>query len=322
MLDRTYTDAFVVVHRGHVVAEKYFDGMVATDTHLLMSVSKSLTGILAGVLVDRGLLDIDAHVTTYLEELRGTDWDGCTVEHLLSMRAGTAFSEDDYDNPESDGRLIEWVSGYTTHDRSDLPANTAEWIKTLRNARPHGGRFEYRSILPDVLAWLMERMTGQSFASLMSEHVWAPVGAANDADIIVDSAGFPVAEGGICATAMDLARFGQMCLARGFSDHGSVVSESWLQRLLAQDTDLVQAFASSARPDFPDAFYRDYWWVLDAAAGVYCARGINGQTLLVHRPSDTVVVKLSTWPDRMDESMSALTDAGAVALCEHLGHRL
>ena len=108
--------------------------MRPTDTHLLMSVSKSLTSMLAGVLVGNGAIDPDAHVPDYLPTLRGTSWEGCTVQHLLDMRAGTRFDEEDYSNPDSDGRLIEQVSGYTTRARSDIPANTYDWIPLLPNA--------------------------------------------------------------------------------------------------------------------------------------------------------------------------------------------
>ncbi len=133
------------------------------------------------------------------------------MQHLLDMRAGTLFDEEDYSDPDSDGRLIEQVSGYTSLVRTDLPASTYDWIATSVNASDHGGPFQYRSILPDVVAWVMCEATGQTFAELFSQHIWSHV-AQHDADIIVDSAGFPVVEGGICTTLEDLARFGVMCL--------------------------------------------------------------------------------------------------------------
>ena len=127
------------------------------------------------------------------------------MQHLLDMRAGTRFDEENYDDPDSDGRLIEQVSGYTTRLRADLPADTYEWIRQLVNDEPHGGAFKYRSILPDVLAWVMTAATGETFADLFADHVWSQF-AADDADIIVDAAGFPIVEGGICTTLEDLAR--------------------------------------------------------------------------------------------------------------------
>ena len=64
----TYTDALVVLKDGQLVAERYDAGMTAATPHLLMSVSKSLVGCVAGVLADRGLLDPAAPVTAYVPE--------------------------------------------------------------------------------------------------------------------------------------------------------------------------------------------------------------------------------------------------------------
>src|SRR6185437_6337002 len=64
----TYTDALVVLKDGQLVAERYDAGMTAATVHLLMSVSKSLVGCVAGVLADRGRLDPAAPVTAYVPE--------------------------------------------------------------------------------------------------------------------------------------------------------------------------------------------------------------------------------------------------------------
>jgi CubicO group peptidase (beta-lactamase class C family) len=232
------------------------------------------------------------------------------------MRAGTKFDEDDYANPDSDGRLIEHISGYTMPTRPGLPANTYEWIAQLPNATRHGGMFEYRSILPDVLAWVMSAATGQSFPELFSEHIWSHV-AGRDADIIVDSAGFPVVEGGICTTLEDLARFGLMYLNHGTVAGQRVVPEAWTRRPTTYDSQLIDAFSGQrqAGRSGPKSCYHDYWWVYDSVAGVYCGLGINGQQLMIHHPSNTVIAKFSTWPDRMDVNLADLTDAGLLAIC-------
>ncbi len=46
----TATDGWIVIQHGKVVAEQYYGGMVPDTAHLLMSVSKSLIGMVAGAL--------------------------------------------------------------------------------------------------------------------------------------------------------------------------------------------------------------------------------------------------------------------------------
>jgi CubicO group peptidase (beta-lactamase class C family) len=319
MLAATYTDGMMVVHDGTVLFEYYGGLMKPTDTHLLMSVSKSLTSTLAGVLVGDGVIDTSGFVPDYIPSLRGTSWEGCTVQHLLDMRAGTRFDEDNYDDPDSDGRLIEQVSGYTSCVRTDLPSNTYDWITDSVNTSDHGGPFQYRSILPDVLAWVMCEATGETFPDLFSRYIWSKV-ARDDADIIVDGAGFPVVEGGICTTLEDLARFGVMCLQRGELGGDRIVPNDWMHRPTTRDQELIDAFAlerESSRSG-PNSCYHDFWWVYDSVAGIYCGLGINGQMLMIHHPSNTVIAKLSTWPDRMDYASADLTDAGLLAYCSSL----
>ena len=319
MLEATFTDGLMVVHDGEVVFEHYGGLMQPDETHLLMSVSKSLTATLAGVLVGEGVLDLARCVPEYIPVLHGTSWEGCTLEHLLDMRAGTLFDEADYADPESEGRLLEQISGYITRVRDDIAHDTYEWIPELGNASEHGGLFQYRSILPDVLAWVMCEATGQTFPELFSRHIWSQV-AASDADVIVDTAGFPVVEGGICTTLEDLARFGVMCLHHGEFDGRQVVPADWVRRPTTYEQDLIDAFVLPPQEGRagPNACYRDFWWVYDSIAGIYCGLGINGQVLMIHHPSNTVIAKFSTWPDRMDYALSKLTDSGLLALCASL----
>jgi CubicO group peptidase (beta-lactamase class C family) len=197
---------------------------------------------------------------------------------------------------------------------------TAIVIRTLPNDRPHGGHFQYRSIITDVLAWVIESVGRGRFHELFAEDLWSRIGAEHDADVIVDSAGFALAEGGICATARDLLRFGLMVLDDGRVGDHQLVPASWFARLRRRDQDAIDAFSAyTDDPEMPDACYRDMWWVDDPAAGVFGASGINGQLLLIDRPTRTVVVKLSVWPDRWDQDAYTLTRAAMRALCAELG---
>jgi CubicO group peptidase (beta-lactamase class C family) len=315
MLDETYTDGFLVVHDGRVAYERHFNGMEPSETHLLMSVSKSVNATLCGVLVGRGALTPDDLVPDHVPELRGTAWEGCTVQHLLDMRAGVAW---DF---EADEYTILDVSGYRDHDRTDIPADTATWIRTIGADPPHGGPFVYNSLAHDVLGWVLERAGGAPLPELFSACLWAPLGAEHDAEIMLDSSGFPIVEGGICATLRDLARFGLMWLQDGALGGRQIVPADWTRRLLVRDPELIDAYGGPNDLGGPtaEAFYHDNWWIWDAERGIHTAVGMNGQSVFVHRPSRTVVAKLSTFPDALDADRFALHHAGMAALCESLG---
>jgi CubicO group peptidase (beta-lactamase class C family) len=194
MLETTYTDGMLVLRDGAVLFEHYAGEMSASDTHLLMSASKSLTATLCGVLVGRGLLRPEDGVTDHIEELRGTAWEGCTVQHLLDMRAGTRW---DY---EIDEYTILDVSDYRRHAHRDIPPDTASWIRSIGNSHEHGGPFRYVSLVSDVLGWVLERVGGRRFAELFAREIWCAIGAERDAEILLDASGFAVVEGGICTT--------------------------------------------------------------------------------------------------------------------------
>jgi hypothetical protein len=98
------------------------------------------------------------------------------------------------------------------------------------------------------------------------------------------------------------------------------VPAAWIARVRVRDAELIEAFRAStdADPNAPDAFYHDKWWVHDGPRGIYAGLGMNGQSIVVHRPARIVIAKFSTFPDALDQSYFALQNAGMLALCDHL----
>jgi CubicO group peptidase (beta-lactamase class C family) len=122
VIDTTYTDGFLVLHHGRVIAEEYPAGMAPDALHLLMSVTKSLIGSVAGVLIDRGVLDPAAPLTTYVPALEVSGYVGATVRHVLDMRSGIIFSED-YLNPNAEVRLMQQCIGWRPRRDPGSPAS-------------------------------------------------------------------------------------------------------------------------------------------------------------------------------------------------------
>src|SRR5580692_6585707 len=234
MLEETYTDGFLVLHQGRIVAEHYFNGMAPDVPHLLMSVSKSVTSAVAGVLAGQGLLRVSTAVEEIVPELGGTSFEGATVQDLLDMRAGTRFDEN-HDNPEADVRTYERVYLWRPDTAEPRPADALAYYATLANDGEHGGPFRYRGILTDVLGWVLEKAGRARLHDLIARLIWQPMGAEFDAEITVDAHGNAMADGGVCATLRDLGRFGLLFAAGGVEPRRrqGVVPSAWIRDTIA-----------------------------------------------------------------------------------------
>lgn len=297
VLADTHTDAFLVLHEGRVVHERYLGAMTPSTRHLVMSVSKSIVGCVAAGLVDAGALDPEAEVTRYVPEVAGSGYDGATVRNVLDMRTGVAFRET-YTDPDAEVRVMERSMGWRPLESGD-PVGAYAYLATLGRDGPHGGRFVYRSADTDLLGWVCERVAGAPMAELISERIWSPIGAEFDAAVTLDWVGDAIHDGGISATARDLARFGQMLLDGGLVDGRQVVPAAWIEQSYQPGSDVRAAFASG--PDeavLPGGWYRNQFWFIPGLTGdnLVCL-GIHGQMIHVSRDTRTVAVKLSSWPD-------------------------
>jgi CubicO group peptidase (beta-lactamase class C family) len=303
-LKRTCTDGFLVLRQGRVVTEQYGNGMTPATRHLLQSVSKSFTGVLAGILTHRGLLDPASPVTEYVPELGGSSFEAATVRQVLDMTTGTAFSED-YDDPESDICRYEGAAGWRSRSAGD-DADLLDYMYTLRNHRRHGEVFEYRSILTDLLGIVVERVSGEPFATLAGNLLWAPLGAEHDATITVDRRGNPMTDGGVAMSLRDLARFGRLLLEGGVALGRQVVPIDWIEDVRRPDEACLEAFSrSDSASRYPKGHYRNQWWVPDREAGILLGAGIYGQFLYLDVPTQVAIAKLSTLPFALDLDVSA-----------------
>jgi CubicO group peptidase (beta-lactamase class C family) len=293
----TYTDALVVLHDGRLVAERYGEGMTAATPHLLMSVSKSVVGCVTGVLAGRGQLDPGAAVTDYVPEAGSSGYAGATVRDLLDMRTGVAFRET-YTAPDAEVRVMERSMGWRPAEPGD-PAGAYPYLITLGQEGPHGGVFTYRSADTDMLGWVCERASGTRMADLISELVWRPIGAERDAEITCDPLGSAIHDGGVSATARDLARFGQMLVDDGMTGGRQVVPAAWLADARAPEPGVREAFAATDNElALPGGWYRSKFWVIPGYGGpVLVCLGIHGQLIYADRAARTVVAKFSSWPD-------------------------
>jgi CubicO group peptidase (beta-lactamase class C family) len=314
MLTETYTDGFLIMHRGQVITEQYFNDMHPRSLHLAQSVSKSLVGTLAGVLHGEGKLDMDAPLADRIPELAYCGYGDATLGQVLDMQTGVRFVED-YGLPDSDMTRIDIASGWRPpHPGEPVPA-IRDVIQTLQKERPHGERFEYRSIETDMLAWVLERETGTSLAKLMSDRIWSKIGADRDGYFTVDHAGTALADGGFNATLRDFTRFGLMMLQGGRVGDKQIVPKVWVESCRTGE---AAKFNDPYLATSPNGAYRRQWWVHDVDRGDYMARGVFGQLIYIDPEADFLAVKLSTWPDYLIHSFGLNSLNAVIAIRDGL----
>lgn len=303
VLGATATDAYVVVHKGRVVAEGYQNPGGPTQRHTLMSITKSIVGCVAGILVHRGVLDPQRPVTDYVPALAASGYAGARVRDVLDMRTGVVFREDYLDPTSQIAGMADWLGWQSIPDLAHA-GGLYGFLQSVRGAHSHGGAFTYRSADSDVLGWVCERATGQPIDVLIGDLLWRPMGASRDALMLCDGLGVGIHDGGLATTARDLARFGMLIANAGMQTDAvtgettHVIPPEWLRQTWTVDADARAAFSQTTNERvMPGAWYRNQFWLRPDARGadIVLGLGIFGQMLFVDRSTSTVAVKFSSW---------------------------
>jgi CubicO group peptidase (beta-lactamase class C family) len=301
LLNAIRTDAVVVLRDGKLVFEWYARDNDAHTPHILMSATKAVIGLLAGMLHASGDLDVDANVSTYVPEIAPTPYQGATIRNLMDMRTGIVL---DPEQQRAYEIATNWEPAHGGEQGGEQGADLVSFLQSL-TAPPqaHRGPFSYVSANTELLGWAIERATGQSIAALLSARIWKPMGAEHRAYITLDRKGLARCAGGLCATARDLARLGQLIVDDGkrggreiipasvttdIADNGD--TEAW------RNGEWGKSFASIST----NMRYRSGWYLVDDQPKTMFAMGIHGQNLFIDRANRIVVAKLSCWKQRVD----------------------
>lgn len=296
-----HLDACIVIKDGQIIYEKY-PRMRPFDKHIWWSVSKSVAGTIVGILEEQGLVDVSEPVETYVDQLKGTDWEGTPVIDILDMASGmTGLEADDpeaYTNSESPYGLFEASLG-TQPMTPKTMFSTYDYLATLKRQKPSGMKFEYTSVNTFVLGWIAESVTNKPYAQLVSEVFWQKMGAESDGSIIVSPAGAASSHGGISSTLRDLGRYGMLFTPSWDKvANDKVVSDAVIRTI--QTTGRSQIFETGLiSPKINEymgekvAFETRQWdFVLED--GDFGKSGYHGQTLYISPSKDLVVASFAT----------------------------
>ncbi len=297
-------DACVVLHRGELIAEHYFHGMQAHTPHFLASVNKSIVAsVIATLLADGSLKEVDL-VERHVPQLNGTPYAGATIRQVLDMLSAIHYT---YDGEEST---------FKTHETSILPEaahlkvpiGERNFILSLQSdlQYKHGERMLYKESDPGVLVWVAEQVTQKRFAELAQERLWSRLGAEYPLEVVCDSLGHWTFHNS--ASAVDLARWGQMLLQNGYFNEQQILPRSFVQDIRSQGS--VERLRNSPLTGdlFPEGIgYRSFFYRDTVGHDAIAAVGAYGQMVYISPFHETVIVLLSStdsWDGRLAAGQS------------------
>lgn len=211
-LSANYTDGILIIHAGKVVYERYFGCLEETGKHAAMSMTKSMTGLLAEILVAEGQLDDTMKVSSIIPELKDSAFGSATVRQVMDMTTALDYSED-YSDPKADIWVYSKAASPLPKPKDYKgPNGYFEYLQIVKQNGVHGEAFGYRTINTDALGWIISRVTGKDLAHLLSERIWSRMGAELDGYMTLDAKGTVFAGGGLSAGLRDLGRLGLLML--------------------------------------------------------------------------------------------------------------
>ncbi|MVO98305.1 serine hydrolase domain-containing protein [Paenibacillus lutrae] len=273
-------NSIVVVRKGIIAYEKYFNGYGPDDAHHVASVTKSILSALIGIAIEAGYIKDAAQKVLdffpeYVPDAADSQKHEITIRHLLTMTAPYPFED--------------W------HEPLDKMCMQPDWVKYTLDMLGQGGKigtFKYSTAGAHLLSAILTRSTGKSAREFAGERLFKPIGMQEIPDYAMESFGFEDLFGnnvkgwvkdpdnhstggwGLTLTPRDMARFGLLYLNRGIWDHQPIIPESWIDESTAMNAN----------------HYGYLWWLHEEdGVSAYSAMGDGGHVICCIPNQDLVV---------------------------------
>ena len=285
IVEDTFTDGLLIIKRGRIVHEGYFNHANEQTHFISMSMAKSINAILVGMALREGLIQsVLDPITRYIPELKGSGYDGTTLRDLLEMRSG-----------------VDWNDNFLTPGYSNYDAHRAAWVlaqarytdfaqKTKRKYEP-GTVYYYNSMNAAVVGLAVERAVKMPISRYLSERLWKPSGMQSYSFYLLDGppgAGREFSAGGFNAVLRDYGRIGLLMLNQGRANGTQLLPPAYF-------TEMVTPSTSDSETGHAGLGYSYFWWpVLNTRA--FTALGGEGQFIYVDPATETVIIKMSHGP--------------------------
>ena len=295
------SSSLMIWHQGRLQSADYWGGVSADTPVNSRSLHKMLGGLVIATALKNGFITSpDDPVAKYVTEWQGTPKDKITIRNVLQMSSG-----------------LMWFRGGGPFSLSSRRYLDPSWDDILLNRVPleftPGSAYDYSDITADVMPHIVERATGQRYASYLSDAVLKPIGAAGGKIWLNRVGGMP--HGGCCLMLPPETwlRIGILALNRGKADGRDLFPDGWMDQWLKPSPNnphfglmvwLGQPFAQRRlyhRPDSPNnalprpgAFHSEPYLADD----LFLFDGMNGQIVYVIPSQELVIVRTGLRPPR------------------------
>ncbi|WP_445385760.1 serine hydrolase domain-containing protein [Robiginitalea sp. IMCC44478] len=255
--DSTYADEIMIIHKDKVVT--HWKSKRCEFQYMgTASMSKSWTGLVIGIMIDRGLIRNENDlVCEYLPEWENGCKNRVTIKHLLNMTAG--FNR----------RGPKGILG--SADANHYAINAV--LDTVPNIK-----FGYSNVSVQLLGILMEKVTGKNNNEYFNEVLFEPLGMDSTWLGKDQSKKNYIVYGGATTTMEDASKIGLLMKNGGLANGKRIISESWIHK--------------SVTGSEHAAYYGYLWWI-DTVSEYknYAATGDLGHLTIIYPDIDLIFLR-------------------------------
>ena len=284
-----------VLKDGKEVFSEEWNGYKKGDCTHIMSATKSIVSLLVGIAIDKGMIkSVDEKVMSFFPDYtpkRGekTIFD-VTLRHLLTMRAPYK------------GKGDPWTKVCSSKNW------TTASLDFLGGRNGITDEFDYRTVCLHILSGILYQSTGMKTVDFANQYLFSPLGIAEHQNYYAKSAeehkeftiskspkkniwfadpdGLGTPGYGLCMSASDMAKIGQLCLNQGIWKGKRIISEEWIAEM-TKPREVESNY-------FRGMQYGYLWWIIHPEKKIYAAIGNSGNVMYVN-PEEDIVVAVSSY---------------------------